>query len=54
MNEIEAFGVIDNLCENLFKDHKWKITKYEINNETAFVNVSVIKNTGIKEIIIKI
>lgn len=50
MNEIEAFGIADEWCENLFKEHKWKIKSYEVKGDTAFVDVSVLLNPSVKEI----
>lgn len=54
MNGIETFNFVNNLCKFLFKNDKWKITKYKISNETAFVEIFVLKNEGIKEIEVNI
>lgn len=53
MNEIEAFGIIDNLCEKVFDGEIWKIKSYDTKNETATADVVVILKQDISSIDVK-
>ena len=50
MNEIEAFGIADEWCEKNLKDYKWKIKSYNIEGDTAIIDVVAVKKPSIQSI----